>query len=79
MRKTMIAGLVGAAFVGLSALGAQAFSPASAPSASPLVEQAAMGCGHGFARGPGGVCRPLGYRPRCVVRRTPHGPRRICR
>ncbi len=47
------------------------------------VTNAAMGCGPGFARGPLGRCRPIarGFRPgpHCFVRRTPVGPRRICR
>ncbi|MGU3467282.1 GCG_CRPN prefix-to-repeats domain-containing protein [Methylobacterium sp. C33D] len=47
------------------------------------VTTVAMGCGPGFARGPLGRCRPIarGFRPGppCFVRRTPVGPRRICR
>lgn len=47
------------------------------------ITNVAMGCGPGFARGPLGRCRPIarGFRPgpRCFVRPTPVGPRRICR
>lgn len=50
----------------------------------------AGGCGAGFHRGPRGGCRrnyygrpvyrhPVRHYRRCVVRRTPYGPRRICR
>ncbi|MGH1570466.1 hypothetical protein ACRAWG_07045 [Methylobacterium sp. P31] len=64
---------------------------ASAASAAPLapviagpahVTDAASGCGPGFASGRFTRCRPVGRRffgPRCFVRPTPVGPRRICR
>lgn len=48
-----------------------------------LIGNVAFGCGPGFAPGPFGRCRPIlrrrFYGPRCVIRLTPVGPRRICR
>ena len=49
-----------------------------------MLTRVAQGCGPGGHRGPGGFCRPnFGPRPfmgpRCFVRRTPWGPRRVCR
>ena len=71
-----------------SAASAAPAAPVSGLAGSGLVEHVAQGCGPGFARGPGGYCRPMrgGYGPRpgwgprrCWVDRTPWGPRRVCR
>jgi hypothetical protein len=51
------------------------------------VIQVAGGCGPGWHRGPWGGCRRnwggawafAGPGPRCWVRGTPWGPRRVCR
>ena len=58
---------------------------ASAASAAPLAPTGAgtLAGAASLARGPLGRCRPIarGFRPgpHCFVRRTPVGPRRICR
>ncbi|WP_375459057.1 GCG_CRPN prefix-to-repeats domain-containing protein [uncultured Enterovirga sp.] len=78
MSKTIFAAAGAGAIYALSAFAAQALplAPAGGPT---LVEQAAQGCGRGFARGPRGVCRPLVRRKACYVVRTPRGPTRVCR
>lgn len=76
-RRILIA--CGTALLLSAAGGAQAL-PGPAPGVSGgLVQQAAEGCGRGFFRNARGVCRPMRGMRRCVVRRTPWGPRRICR
>jgi hypothetical protein len=81
---TVAAALAGS--IGLaSAAGAAPLAPMGAETIAGAVQvtDVAMGCGPGFVPGPRGVCRPMGRHfrpgPRCFVRRTPVGPRRICR
>lgn len=86
----LVAGGVGLA----SAAQAAPAGPGSAAglAADGLIHEVAEGCGRGFFRGRGGFCRPMRggygpraygprrfYGPRCVVRVTPFGPRRVCR
>ncbi|NNM71554.1 GCG_CRPN prefix-to-repeats domain-containing protein [Enterovirga aerilata] len=86
----LVAGGMGLA----SAASAAPAAPAADLAGSGLIERVAQGCGPGFARGPGGYCRPMrrgyygpgpgfrgpGWGPRrCWVRHTPWGPRRVCR
>ena len=80
MRRLILAAFAGAGLAGFASAGANAMPVAPQQPASPLVQHAAQGCGPGFARGPRGYCRPMrAYGPRCFVRRTPYGPRRVCR
>ncbi|ARQ02831.1 hypothetical protein CAK95_08170 [Pseudorhodoplanes sinuspersici] len=67
---------------------AQAFpvSPISPVQTSSDIVQVRGGCGLGWHRGPYGGCRRNWARgarafagPRCWFRRTPWGPRRVCR
>jgi hypothetical protein len=73
---------------GLGSVSAASAAPLAPVAAATIagaaqITDVAMGCGPGFARGPYGRCRPIarGFRPgpRCFVRPTPVGPRRICR
>jgi hypothetical protein len=64
--------------------GPVAGSGAGRVTAPAAVETVAFGCGPGWAPGPYGRCRPIYGRPRvsgprCFVRPTPYGPRRVCR
>ena len=80
MRRILLAAIAGIGLAGFASTGASAMPVAPQQSASPLVQHVAQGCGPGFARGPRGYCRPMRrMAPRCFVRRTPYGPRRICR
>lgn len=84
MRHGLITALGAGIVLAVAGTSAQALPVAPAPDAAPLVQQAAQGCGPGFFRGPRGFCRPMVRRgfyrgPRCFVRRTPFGPRRVCR
>ena len=82
--------LFGAAIVMAASIGAGSTamaapaSPMTADLAGGMITHVAQGCGPGFSRGPRGGCRPMmvprrAFAPRCVVRPTPVGPRRICR
>ena len=81
MRKLVLA-VVFTAAIALTAFSADAFpgipqNPVQTPAE---VIQVAGGCGPGWHRGPRGVCRRNWARgPRCWWRRTPWGPRRVCR
>jgi len=71
MKNTTLAAFGAAALLIGSALGAQAMPFGAASGASPLVDQVAQGCGPGYARGPYGGCRPMGYRPPVYVAPRP--------
>lgn len=80
--------LFGAAIVVAASIGAGNAAIAAPMSgdlaAGGLITHVAAGCGPAFHRGPLGRCRPnlaprRAFAPRCVVRPTPVGPRRICR
>jgi hypothetical protein len=82
MRNFGLAAAVGAALA-FGTLTAQAM-PANAVDgghAAPDVTFVAGGCGPGFHPNPWGRCRPNGggWGPRCWIRSTPWGPRRVCR
>ena len=80
MRRTILAAIAGIGLAGFASAGANAMPVAPQQPASPLVQHVAEGCGPGFFRGRRGFCRPMrGMGPRCFVRRTPYGSRRICR
>ncbi|WP_257166900.1 GCG_CRPN prefix-to-repeats domain-containing protein [Bradyrhizobium sp. SRS-191] len=90
MRNLFTSALL-AATVTLGASAAQAFTLPSQPAAPDSnVERVAGGCGPGWFPDRWGRCRPAprayygygggyGYGPRCWVRPTPWGPRRVCR
>jgi hypothetical protein len=79
--------LLGAAVILAASMGGAMAAPATmgaGPVADGLITHVAQGCGPAFHRGPMGRCRPnvmprRAFGPRCVVRPTPVGPRRICR
>ncbi|MCJ2016087.1 MULTISPECIES: hypothetical protein [unclassified Methylobacterium] len=74
-----------AVIAGLGSASALAAPLTPAALAGPAaVTTVAFGCGPGWAPGPYGRCRPIYrrprfYGPRCFVRPTPYGPRRVCR
>ena len=85
MRKLLL-GTVVAGAAALMAFQAQAFPVNPLPiEASSDIVQVRGGCGIGWHRGPYGGCRRNwggAYAfagPRCWVRATPWGPRRVCR
>jgi hypothetical protein len=80
----------GAAIIVAASLGAAGAAvaapaaPAGNLAADGLITHVAQGCGPAFHRGPYGRCVPnfaprRAFGPRCVIRPTPVGPRRICR
>ena len=80
--------ILGAAAIVLAGLGNAIAMPASplALTENPTITRVAQGCGPGWARGPMGRCRPMGYRagpvyraaPVVVVPRVMMRPARIC-
>ena len=84
MHKLLLAAVFTGA-ISLMTFQAQAFpvSPVSPAGASSDIVQVRGGCGLGWHRGPYGGCRRNWARavvgPRCWFRRTPWGPRRVCR
>jgi hypothetical protein len=66
--KTFLAAAV-FALAGLGAANAMPLAPLSAADSAGVI-QVAQGCGPGFARGPYGRCRPMGY----GMRRPPPPP-----
>ncbi|WP_455989377.1 GCG_CRPN prefix-to-repeats domain-containing protein [Methylorubrum extorquens] len=74
----------GTSFVTAAEAAPVPMAPAGAYDAGNVTTTVAMGCGRGWVRTPYGRCRPMfGPRrfggPRCFIRRTPFGPRRVCR
>lgn len=92
--RHLLASAVLAATVMVAGSAAQAFTlPAPPASPDSNIERVAGGCGPGWFRDVYGNCRPggppryyrpygygggYGYGPRCWVRPTPWGPRRVC-
>ena len=86
MSRTLLLAVAAGAAIAFMALDAQAFPVTSSKrfGVTSDVTQIAGGCGYGWHRGPWGGCRrnwrPLpGRGVRCWFRRTPWGPRRVCR
>ena len=90
MRRTLVFAAATMSIVGGLSFSAEAMplSPVGNAILSgdrPAVTLVAGGCGVGFHRGPFAGCRPnVGFgprrvfAPRCVLRRTPFGLRRVC-
>ncbi len=87
--KNIVLGLGFVALAAFASAGAQALPVAGPVSVDTVVVQAAMGCGRGAHPNGFGACVPNRprpffaprprYEPRCFVRPTPMGPRRVCR
>ncbi len=86
MRSLLIAAVASLA-VGTASAEAMPSEAASGIGAAPQVTLVAEGCGPGFRRGflgrcvpfRGGFDRPVVAGPRCFIRDTGFGPRRVCR
>ena len=86
MRALLIAAAAVASF-GFDTASVQAMPGEAVSGAAPQVILVAEGCGPGFRRGflgrcvpfRGGYGGPVAVGPRCFVRETAFGPRRVCR
>jgi hypothetical protein len=88
MRKTLGLAAAAAMMFGLGAVGAEAMPlvPSASLADASSVTLVRDGCGPYGHRSNYGYCKANGapvyaprYAPRCFIRSTPYGPRRICR
>jgi hypothetical protein len=77
-KKTCLVALLGAFATSLVAFEAQSFPISNLANQTSEVIQVRQGCGLGRHRGPWGGCR-WNRGGGCWWRRTPWGPRRVCR